>query len=251
MKPIALQMYTLRDRAQKDFAAVLKTVADIGYVGVELAGLYGKSAKEVRKLLDDAGLVCCSAHVSIPNKDSLNQMVDEARTLGYDSLIAGKWIDDFKTTDAIKRSAEEFQNATALLKPHGLKMGYHNHWVELDKTDGRYNLEILLELAPAIFSELDIYWASNFGQVDVPAFIKKNRKRIELLHVKNGTGVRQAPHVAVGEGKVDIPPCIQAADEKLVRWHIVELDECATDMVEAVRKSYQYLTGKGLSKGKK
>jgi hypothetical protein len=32
---------------------------------------------------------------------------------------------------------------------------------------------------------------------------------------------------------------------------VVELDECATDMMEAVKQSYTYLTGNGLAVGRK
>ncbi|MEI6430671.1 MAG: sugar phosphate isomerase/epimerase, partial [bacterium] len=39
--PIALQMYTLRDDAEKDFAGTIKQVAALGYYGVELAGYSG------------------------------------------------------------------------------------------------------------------------------------------------------------------------------------------------------------------
>ena len=53
---------------------------------------------------------------------------------------------------------------------------------------------------------------------------------------------------AVGEGKMDVP-AIVAAGEGSTEWLIVELDRCATDMMEAVEKSYTYLVGKGLARG--
>ena len=38
-KPVvALQMYTVRDEAQMDFAGTLKKVAEMGYPAVQLAG---------------------------------------------------------------------------------------------------------------------------------------------------------------------------------------------------------------------
>ena len=55
---------------------------------------------------------------------------------------------------------------------------------------------------------------------------------------------------ALGEGKVDLPGVI-AAGGSHTEWHIVELDSCATDMVEAVKKSYAYLVDNGLSRGSK
>jgi hypothetical protein len=56
--------------------------------------------------------------------------------------------------------------------------------------------------------------------------------------------------VAVGQGKMDIPAIIDAADPDLLRWLIVELDACDTDMLTAVADSYRYLTENGLAEGK-
>ena len=55
--------------------------------------------------------------------------------------------------------------------------------------------------------------------------------------------------VAIGSGKMDIPSAVQAADEKILRWLIVELDVCATDMFSAVENSYRYITDSGLGYG--
>ena len=45
--------------------AVLRAVARMGYEGVEFAGYYGRSAAELRKLLDDNGLKCCGTHTGL------------------------------------------------------------------------------------------------------------------------------------------------------------------------------------------
>ena len=75
--------------------------------------------------------------------------------------------------------------------------------------------------------------------------------RLPLLHIKDGTLEKDAPHVAVGSGKLDMPAIIGAADPNVLEWLMVELDNCATDMTEAVRQSYAYLTGQGLGAGNK
>ncbi|MBQ5790245.1 MAG: hypothetical protein IIW01_08135, partial [Thermoguttaceae bacterium] len=64
--PLALQVYSLREYAAKDLAGTMKKIAEMGYEGVEFAGYYGKSAKEVRKALDDAGLKAISTHLGVP-----------------------------------------------------------------------------------------------------------------------------------------------------------------------------------------
>ncbi|HUU34446.1 MAG TPA: hypothetical protein VMW48_10300, partial [Vicinamibacterales bacterium] len=76
MKPIALQLYTLREIAAKDFIGVLEQVAEIGYAGVEPAGLQGHKAGDIRRVLDDLGLVCPSAHMPLATRDNLGEIVD-------------------------------------------------------------------------------------------------------------------------------------------------------------------------------
>jgi len=100
MKPIALQLYSLREQAKGDFVGVLKAVAEMGYVGVEPAGLHGMAAEEVREVLDDLGLVCCSMHGPFPTKENVNQRVDEAAALGTDLIISGLGPKDFETGEA-------------------------------------------------------------------------------------------------------------------------------------------------------
>ena len=44
---------------------------------------------------------------------------------------------------------------------------------------------------------------------------------------------------------------IVEAGRTTIEWMIVELDSCATDMMEAVKKSYAYLTTEKLAHGRK
>ena len=57
MKPISLQLYTLREDSQKDFKTVLEQVAAIGFKGVEPAGLYGMTPREFRTHVNDLGMI--------------------------------------------------------------------------------------------------------------------------------------------------------------------------------------------------
>jgi len=239
-RPISVQLYSLRDRVAADFAGVLKDLSEMGYKGVELAGLAGKTAREVRRMVDDLGLVVSSAHSHLPTKDNVTEIVDTAKTLGYEYIISGLGGDAFRTMDEIKASAEKFQVAAELLKPQGLQMGYHNHWWEFDLVEGRCGYSRFLELCPDVFSELDVYWASNFNRVDVSIVVRAHKKQIKLLHIKDGPLVQGQPHTAVGQGKMNIPAIVKAAGRDTT-WLVVELDECASDMTQAVRDSLNYL----------
>jgi sugar phosphate isomerase/epimerase len=251
MKPLSIQLYTVREAAAKDFPGVLKKIAAVGYKGVEFAGLHNFKPAEIRKVLDDAGLVASSSHTALPTKDNLQELVDTAGALGYKFIITGKGPDDFKTLDGIKAAAGQFQAAAALLKGTGLALGYHNHWWEMDLVEGRLGLEWFLELAPDVFSQVDVYWATNFGAVNTAKLVRAHKKRIPILHLKDGCLTPRHPHTAVGKGRLKMGPIVKAADAKVLQWLVVELDECATDMMQAVEDSYTYLTSQGLAAGNK
>jgi sugar phosphate isomerase/epimerase len=135
-------------------------------------------------------------------------------------------------------------------KAHGLELGYHNHWFEYELLDNRIATDVMLEhLDPDVFLEVDVYWVQTAGQSPVDV-VRRLGPRAPLLHIKDGPCQIDVPMTALGEGVVDIPSVV-AAGAGSVEWLIVELDRCATDMMEAVRKSYQYLSGKGLAHGTK
>ena len=87
--PIGLQLYSVREEAQKDLAYVLKEVARMGYAGVEFAGYYGHSAPDLRKMLDDLDLKCCGTHTGLHTLlgDELHKTIEFNQTLGNHFLI--------------------------------------------------------------------------------------------------------------------------------------------------------------------
>jgi len=248
MKPISIQLYTLRDAAAKDFPSVLRFVADTGYKGVEFAGLHGHSPKEIANLIDDLGLEVSSSHTPLPTPENIAELADTELTLGNTRVISGFGPDAFKTMDDIKAAAEKFERAAELVEPYGMTFGMHNHWWEFANVDGRYVYDILLSEAPDIFSELDVYWTA-YGKADPVKIIEQYGSRLPVLHIKDGPLEEGKPHLAVGDGKLDMPAIIGAADPAVLEWLIVELDNFDGDMFDAVKRSYQYLTTNGLALG--
>jgi sugar phosphate isomerase/epimerase len=243
--PVSIQLYSVRDFINNDFPGMLKKIAAMGYVGVEPAGLHGMAPKDVRKVLDDLGLKVSSIHGQLPTAENVSQIVDEAGILGYTMHISGFGPDQMATEASTLKAAEQFQKAAELLKPHGIRYGFHNHWWEFDKKfNGRTPYELLLANAPGAFSELDTYWCAVGGD-DPVKVIKANAKRLPVLHIKDGPLDRNQNMTAVGDGKMDWKAVIGAADESTLEWLVVELDRCSTDMLEAVGKSVKYLASAG------
>jgi sugar phosphate isomerase/epimerase len=251
MKPISLQLYTLRVMSQGDFAGVLKAVGDIGYVGVEPAGFYGLSAKELRRIVQEQGMVVSSSHGPWASPDNLNEVMDTAAELGTDLVSSGFGPEAFADRDAIRRTAETVNRMDERLRAAGLVLFLHNHHWEFERLEGRLKYEIFAEQAPDVSFEIDTYWAANFGANDPVAMVRQFAARAPLLHVKDGPLERGQPMVAVGKGKLPARRVVEAADPKVLRWLVVELDECATDMLQAVRDSYDYMVREGLAQGRR
>ena len=251
MKPISIQLYSVREASAKDFPGVLKRIAEIGYKGVEFAGLHGHDPKEIAKLVRDLGMQVSSSHTGLPTAETVSQIADVEAALGNKTVITGFGPNDMKTVDDVKACAEKFNTASELLKPYGMRFGFHNHWFEFAEMDGKYAYDILLAEAPDVFSELDVYWCK-YAKADPVKIIGKYSSRLPILHIKDGMLEEgKLVHTAVGSGKLDMPSIIGAADPNVLEWLIVEIDACETDMLEAVEQSYKYLTSNKLALGNK
>jgi sugar phosphate isomerase/epimerase len=249
-KPISVQLYTLRDQTAVDFPAVLARLGAKGYAGVELAGLSGLSAAQLTSALTVAGIGLSSAHVGLAVDGGFDAALDLHQSLGCDTVVIPSLPHDaFSNLDDIRAGADQINAAVVSARSRGVTLGYHNHWWELaPMPDGRPALLHLFDhLDPVVIAEVDIYWVQ-VGGADPTEIVAELGSRVGLVHVKDGPADGpSSPMVAVGDGVIDVPAVLAAAPD--ARWHIVELDRCATDMFDAVERSYDYLVGNGYSRG--
>lgn len=241
-KPIALQLYSVRQSLGADFAGTLNQVAVMGYSGVETAGFpQGVTPKEARQIFDDLNLVVMGSHSPLPLGGDKNKVLDTLATIGCPHLISA-WTDpDYYTSrDKMKALADTFNQAYVTALENGMQFSIHNHDFEFSLVEGVPAINILKEyLNPGINFELDTYWIKVAG-IDPAGVVAEMGARAPLLHIKDGPATRGADMTAVGDGVVDVPAIIQAGIPH-TQWLVVELDRCATDILAAVEKSYQYL----------
>jgi sugar phosphate isomerase/epimerase len=250
--PIALQLYSVRDVIAKEgYEKTVRKVAAMGYVGVETAGFPGTNPQGAGKLFKELGLVACSIHrFPIPTQESEGEILDTLGALDCKTIVSGAGPDDFKTPDAVKVTCGKLNQANEIMMKHGFRLGVHNHWWEYLKVDHRYAYEIMVEeLSPLVFFQIDTYWIQTAG-VDPASVVKLLGKRAPLLHIKDGPAQKGVAQLAVGDGVLDFIAIAKAGGEN-TEWMIVEMDSCATDMLEAVHKSYNYLVSHNLAVGKK
>lgn len=265
MKPLAVQLYSLREYAEKDFVQVLKKVAEIGYKAVEPAGFFNLSPAEFKKIIDDLGLEMYSSHRPWANStDDVNEIVDIMGTLGLDNCVCGYGPDAFKDLDAIKRTADNSNAMIEAFKKQGLTLFQHNHYWEFERIDGRLKYDIYDELCPDMKYEIDCFWSTNKGTEDPVAMLNKFADKTIFMHMKDGICKQEADNAGMknglldmkidllplGTGTLPIPDLVKAAPAQ-VKTIVVELDYCSVEMWKAIEESYKYMTENGLCAGNK
>jgi sugar phosphate isomerase/epimerase len=242
-----VQLYTLRETGD-DLLAMVPKLGAMGYEGIELYGgqLSGVDGDAFSRALDEAGMVVSSSHTGLGPDGAIDEAeLELLQSVGVDTVIVAL-LPELPDREAVAAAAETLGTAAAQVARRGMTLGCHNHFWELKPFDDRPGLVHLYErLDPAVVAEVDVYWAQ-VGGVDPAALVAELGDRVRFLHVKDGPGDDPSePMVAVGAGALDIPAVLRA--NPAVEWHLVELDQCATDMWEAVAESRRYLAGLGLT----
>ncbi len=251
--PIGLELYTVRKECERDFERTLAKVAAIGFKEVEVCDFYGKTAAEVRKLLDANGLTAPSGHFMMAKlRSGLDKQIEDAKTLGMGHLVCPILDpEDRDSLDDFKRLAEFFDKVGEQCKKAGLQFGYHNHNFEFKTYGGVTAYDELLRLTdPELVKlELDCYWTTRAGK-DPVEYFKKYPGRFPLLHIKDA--MQGAPTATdldsgrgyfteVGCGTIDWVRIFKAAPEAGLEHYYVEQDECDASPLDSIKISCDYL----------
>jgi sugar phosphate isomerase/epimerase len=249
---IGVMAYTVLEQARDDLEGTLDRLAALGYAGIETYGLvehFGPA--RVRAAIDAAGLTLISAHTPFPAGTVAEAILDVNEELGAGILVWSMEREEFATPDAIRRGVQRVNEAAERAAARGMRIAYHNHYAEFSRFfDGRQAYDILLDLLdPRVLVELDAYWA-RMGGADPAEVLRRLGDRARLVHVKDGPAVSYEHDVMVpiGEGEIDWPGAL--AEPSGVHWHIVELERLHVETFEALRRSYEYLVGRGISRGR-
>ncbi len=239
---IGVQLYTLRDEANKNLENVINKISLMGYEQVELHTLYGKKAGEIKLLLDKYRLRAYATHRAYNLiKEDLMGTLSDARTLGLEYVII-PWLDvkEFNTREKWIKFSEDLNRIGKILKAHGVQLAYHNHDFEFKPLkDGSVPYDVLLEHTdPGIVAmQLDLFWIVQAGK-DPIAYIEANSGRIFSVHIKDMD--ENGEMTEVGSGKIDFVKILAVAKKHGLKYYIVEHDK-PKDALRSVEKSIQYL----------
>ncbi|MEW6249040.1 MAG: sugar phosphate isomerase/epimerase [Planctomycetota bacterium] len=234
--PIGLQLYSVREDCAKDLPAVITVVAEMGYQGVEFAGYHGRSAAELRRMLDDQGLKCCGTHIGLDaiSGDTLQSTADFSLALGNRFLIVSSLPPQrLASVEGVKGAAGIFTEAAAKVRPLGLRVGYHAHAMDFQDLGGQTAWDMLFTNAgPDVVMQLDTANCMAGGG-DPVAILRKFPGRSATIHLKEHGGPKGA---VVGEGVVPWAEVLEICRTTGgTEWFVVEQEVYATTPLESVR----------------
>ncbi|MGH3763010.1 sugar phosphate isomerase/epimerase family protein [Actinophytocola sp.] len=233
---ISIQLYTLRNLFEEDLEGTMSALADIGYRKVEMAGTYGRSAAEFRRILDANHIRATSAHVGIDGAD-LDQAIADAKTLG-NRRVAHPF-SNFATIAEWEEFTARLEAAGRAFRRAGIPLGYHNHAHEFQPIDGVRPFDVLTRGTSRrnVYLELDLYWVVT-GEQDPVRVFYQNAGRVDQYHVKDRKP--DGGFADLGEGTIDFARIFRATYPLEVEEYIVENDE-PVDALMCADTGYRYL----------
>ena len=245
--PIGSQTYPHRQRIKDgDFAGLCRDLAALGVGNIELCSTaYSEfvslaDGKQVRRILEDHGLKCPSAHFEMEELRTKQQKaIDWAHDVGMTQMgtasLDGPVQDGVTTMDAVKRAADEYNKIGEAAATGGMQQFLHDERFEMSKVDGRLTYEVLLELLDPKLVRMQFQMSAMRAVGDPVVYFTKYPGRFISMHLQGvdvnapapgsggGQGAR-GPRVglAVGKDSLDWPRIFAAARTGGVKNYFIE-----------------------------
>lgn len=247
--PVGLELYSVRSDLKKDLAGTVRSVAKIGYGGVEFFAPYyawtPDGAKRVRAELDALHVWCHSTHNNLTSftPPGISKAIELNHILGTRYIVLAS-PGNVATLDGWKKVADTLNRANRVMETHGLHAGYHNHDAEWKPIDGQKPMEVLAaNTDKSIMLQLDVGTCVAAGS-DPVAWIRKNPGRIRSLHLKDWSP-QQGYRVLFGQGVAPWRRIFAAAESAGgVEYYLIEQEGSAYPEMETARlclKNYRKL----------
>ena len=261
-KPLGVQLYTVRSLLPKAAARTLKRIHEIGYTEVEavrgdlamLAPILEKYDLAARSVHMETGLLTGNRlEWNLPAGLTWEGAIDEAKSHGVEFVVIPYVRPGERRTPGEWRAfCDKMNQAGEAARKAGVSLCYHNHAYEFAGRPGERLIDILADHTdPGLVGlEVDVFWAGAAG-IDPVEFLNRHGARVRLLHLKDKP--RDMPVIfdeskampsefkEVGNGSLDFPAILRAAEKAGVAHYFVEQDHTPGDPVDSLRVSFEHL----------
>jgi sugar phosphate isomerase/epimerase len=213
--PVGFQVWTIREKLVKDFPGTLKMMAGLGYKSVEMCSppgyessgfgpLMKLSAREMKQIINDAGLEFTSTHYGFDElKNHLDERVQFALESGQKQMILSSFGLPGKASlsDWLK-AADELNALGRKARESGIQMGYHNHDMEFEKLEGTLIYDALMKEFDPDFVKMQFQVAVIRMGYKASTYFKKYPGRFISAHLADLSPDKKK-NVPLGQGIVD------------------------------------------------
>ena len=240
--PVGTQLWCVRKQLATDIPGTLTALSAIGYDGVELENAFGKPGTEWRKYLDAAKLKACGFHHTLGELqgDKIAATVEFNQAIANRNLIVRSLAPDvYTSSDLLKQMADAINEAAERVKPHKMRVGYHNHTSDFNRIDGEYWWNLFADRTTKdVILQLDTGNASALPGVPLASLIRRNTGRTVLMHVKPYS--TKNPDAYLGADELDWPGIMTAAESVGgLEWYIIEYEREGVPPLESLRANFE------------
>lgn len=236
--PIGTQLWCVRKQLATDIPGTLNAIGALGYEAVELENAFGKSGAEWRTWLDAAKLKPCGFHhrLSELQGDQLAASVEFNKAIGNRNLIIRSLAPAVYTSaDLLKKTADEVNEAAERLKPHNMRVGYHNHTTDFNRIDGEFWWNRFADqTSKNVILQFDTGNAAEAEGVSPQSLISRNKGRTVSMHVKPFS--KKDPNAYLGSDELNWPAIMTAAEtDGGIEWYIIEYEKEGVPPLESLK----------------
>jgi len=230
------QVWTIREKLIADFPGTLKMMAGLGYKEVEMcsplgysnagfAPLHKISGTDMRKMVEDAGLVCRSSHYTMGElRDNLDNRIEWSKQMGITQIICSSfWLPATASVDDYRKAAQELNVIGQKTKAAGIQAGFHNHNMEFEKRGDVLIYDALMEELDPDLVKMQFQVAVIEIGYKAADYFRKYPGRFISAHLADYSPASKTS-VPIGQGIVDWKDLFEASKIGGVKNYFVEMD---------------------------
>ena len=252
-KPLAIQLYTIRDAISLDLEKSLERLAELGFRQLEIYGyngtFYGKDRKDFLNILKNTGLEVVSSHhttgILDNDKGTLlkdwDQSVEDLHFIGSKYMVCSYLFPEERTVEHYKKLPELLDRCAAITAGAKIDFAYHNHDFEFEKLESKTIYDFILDNTDPNFvkMELDLYWIAKAG-IDPVTYFDRYPGRFPLWHVKD-MEAQSRDFTEIGNGTIDFKSIFEAKEKAGLKYWFLEQDSSRKDIFESITISRDYI----------